>query len=92
MLGPLTSLLAIMVVVAPAPIVVALVPGSIPQVVFLIAGGVLIGPEVLGVGNPGDVELVASLGLGFLFLLAGYELDPSVLRERAGGSRSPDAV
>jgi Kef-type K+ transport system membrane component KefB len=86
MLGPLTSLLAVMVVVAPAPIVVALVPGSIPQ------GGVLIGPEVLGVGNPGDVELVASLGLGFLFLLAGYELDPSVLRERAGGSRSPDAV
>jgi Kef-type K+ transport system membrane component KefB len=92
MLGPLTSLLAVMVVVAPAPIVVALVPGSIPQVVFLIADGVLIGPEVLGVGNPGDVELVASLGLGFLFLLAGYELDPSVLRERAGGSRSPDAV
>jgi hypothetical protein len=33
MLGPLTSLLAVMVVVAPAPIVVALVPGSIPQVV-----------------------------------------------------------
>jgi len=84
MLGPLTSLLAVMVVVAAAPIVVALVPGSIPQVVFLIAGGVLIGPEVLDVGNPGDVELVASLGLGFLFLLAGYELDPSVLRERSG--------
>ena len=84
MLGPLTSLLAVMVVVAAAPIVVALVPGSIPQVVFLIAGGVLIGPEVLDVGNPGDVELVASLGLGFLFLLAGYELDPSVLRERGG--------
>jgi Kef-type K+ transport system membrane component KefB len=30
------------------------------------------------------VELIANLGLGFLFLLAGYELEPHLLRERAG--------
>lgn len=84
MLDSLTTLLAVMVVVSAAPIVVALVPGRIPQVVFLIAGGVLIGPEILDVADPDDVEVFASLGLGFLFLLAGYELDPSVLRERAG--------
>jgi len=30
------------------------------------------------------VRLLAELGLGFIFLLAGYELDPKMLRERAG--------
>jgi Kef-type K+ transport system membrane component KefB len=80
----LSSLLVVMVVVAAAPIVVALLPGHVPQVVFLIAGGILIGPAVLDMARPGEVQLFANLGLGFLFLLAGYELDPTLFRERAG--------
>jgi Kef-type K+ transport system membrane component KefB len=73
-----------MVVVAAAPIVVALLPGHIPQVVFLIAGGVLIGPAVLDAARPDQVQLFANLGLGFLFLFAGYELDLRLLRDRPG--------
>ena len=84
MVEGLGSLLAAMVVVAAAPIVVAFLPGRMPQVVLLIAGGIVIGPEVLDLAEPDDIALFANLGLGFLFLLAGYELDPSLLRERAG--------
>jgi Kef-type K+ transport system membrane component KefB len=53
-------------------------------VLFLIIGGVIIGPHLLGFADSGDIQLVASLGLGFLFLLAGYELEPRLLRETAG--------
>jgi Kef-type K+ transport system membrane component KefB len=84
MLDGLGSLLAVMVVVAAAPIVVAFLPGRVPQVVLLIAGGIVIGPEMLDLAHPDDITLFANLGLGFLFLLAGYELDPNLLRERSG--------
>ncbi|MGZ8581329.1 MAG: cation:proton antiporter [Actinomycetota bacterium] len=84
MLEGLGSLLATMAVVAAAPIVVAFLPGRVPQVVLLIAGGIVIGPEVLDLAQPDAITLFANLGLGFLFLLAGYELDPNLLRERAG--------
>jgi len=39
----------------------------------------------MGSAETADVRLLADLGLGFIFLLAGYELDPKMLRERAGG-------
>ena len=80
----LWSLLLVMVVAALAPIISRLVPGRPPQVLFLIVGGVLIGPHAFRLANPVDVELLAGLGLGFLFLLAGHELDPGLLREKAG--------
>src|SRR6476661_1407328 len=80
----LGSLLLVMVIAALAPIITRLVPGRPPQVLFLIVGGVLIGPHVLGFADTGDIELLAGLGLGFLFLLAGHELDPQLLREKAG--------
>ena len=81
----LWSLLLVATVAALAPILSSLVPGRPPQVLFLIIGGMLIGPELLDVANLADIELIAGLGLGFLFLLAGYELDPRLLREKAGG-------
>ena len=56
----------------------------VPQVVILIVGGVLVGPEVLGWAEPDSIELVSNVGLGFLFLLAGYELELHLFRERAG--------
>src|SRR6478735_9436225 len=80
----LWSLLLVMVVAALSPIASRLVPGRPPQVLFLILGGVVIGPHVLGFANSADIELLAGLGLGFLFLLAGHELDPRLLREKAG--------
>ena len=80
----LWSLLLVMTVAALAPIISRLVPGRPPQVLFLILGGVIIGPHVLGFADSVDIELLAGLGLGFLFLLAGHELDPQLLREKAG--------
>jgi Kef-type K+ transport system membrane component KefB len=81
----LDTLLAVVLVAAVAPAVVALLPGPrVPQVVVLIFGGILIGPQGLGIGHPADISLLADIGLGFLFLLAGYELQPGQLRERSG--------
>ena len=80
----LLSLLLVMAIAAAAPIVCRLIPGRPPQVLFLILGGVVIGPQVLGFADSAEIQLIAGLGLGFLFLLAGYELDPKLLREKAG--------
>jgi Kef-type K+ transport system membrane component KefB len=81
----LDDLVAVALVAALAPIIVAVLPGPrIPQVVIFLIGGVLIGPHVLGLAETSAIELLANIGLGFLFLLAGYELDPALLRQRAG--------
>ena len=52
---------------------------------MLIVGGVLVGPQVLGWADPTSLTLLANVGLGFLFLLAGYELELDLFRERAAG-------
>ncbi|HEY3880004.1 MAG TPA: cation:proton antiporter [Trebonia sp.] len=81
----LQSLLAVFLVAALTPLLAAALPGpKIPQVVFFLVGGVIIGPHALGVADTGSVQLVADGGLGFLFLLAGYELDPALFRQRPG--------
>src|SRR5262245_1431160 len=80
----LEALLAVTLVAALAPIVVAALPGRIPQVVVLIFAGILIGPHGLGLADTHSIVLLSNVGLGFLFLLAGYELDPALLRKHAG--------
>ena len=81
----LETLLAVTLVAALAPAVVAALPGpKIPQVVALILAGVLIGPQGLRLAHAGSIQLLSNIGLGFLFLLAGYELDPRLFREQAG--------
>jgi Kef-type K+ transport system membrane component KefB len=81
----LDTLLLAAAVAALAPMLVALLPGPrIPQVVVMLAGGVLIGPEVLAWAERPEIDLLANVGLGFLFLLAGYELDLDLFRERPG--------
>jgi Kef-type K+ transport system membrane component KefB len=81
----LETLLVVAAVAALAPVLVALLPGPrIPQVVVLLAGGVLIGPQALGWADRPAIDLLANVGLGFLFLLAGYELDLHLFRERPG--------
>ncbi len=85
----LETLLVVALVAALAPIVVAALPGPrIPQVVVLIFAGILIGPHGLGLADTASIKLLANVGLGFLFLLAGYELDPRLLREQAGQPRT----
>jgi Kef-type K+ transport system membrane component KefB len=81
----LEDLVAVALVAALAPLIVAVLPGPrIPQVVIFLLGGVLIGPHVLGFADSSSIELLANIGLGFLFLLAGYELDPALLRQQPG--------
>ena len=81
----LETLLVAAAVAAIAPVLVAWLPGPrIPQVVVLLAGGVLVGPQVLGWADRPAIDLLANVGLGFLFLLAGYELDLALFRVRPG--------
>jgi Kef-type K+ transport system membrane component KefB len=81
----LDDLVAVALVAPLAPLVVAMLPGPrIPQVVIFLLGGVLIGPHVLGFAETSSIQLLANIGLGFLFLLAGYELDPRLLRQQPG--------
>jgi Kef-type K+ transport system membrane component KefB len=81
----LETLLVAAAVAAVAPVLVAWLPGPrIPQVVVLLVGGVLVGPQVLGWVDREAIDLLANVGLGFLFLLAGYELDLHLFRERTG--------
>jgi Kef-type K+ transport system membrane component KefB len=81
----LESLLVVALVAALTPMIVAAVPGpGLPQVVILILAGILIGPQGLGLADTTGIKLISNVGLGFLFLLAGYELDPRLLRAHAG--------
>src|SRR5215469_9444544 len=81
----LESLLVVVLVAALTPMIVAAIPGpGLPQVVVLILAGVLIGPQGLGLADTTGIKLLSDVGLGFLFLLAGYELDPRLLRAHPG--------
>jgi Kef-type K+ transport system membrane component KefB len=81
----LQTLLAVSLIAALAPAIVAgLRRPRVPQVVLLILCGILIGKQGLGLEDTSSIKLISNVGLGFLFLLAGYELDPRLLRERAG--------
>ena len=81
----LTSLFVVALVAAMTPVIVGLLGRlRIPQVVVLILGGVVVGPHVLDLADPGSIVLLSNVGLGFLFLLAGYELDLAIFRQRAG--------
>ncbi len=82
----LETLLAVALVAAVAPVLVAALPPRwrIPQVVILIFSGILIGPHGLGLADTASIRLLSNVGLGFLFLLAGYELELRLLRERPG--------
>ena len=66
-----------------APLIAGLLPGRlVPEVVLLLVLGVLIGPNVLGwAETTAPIDLLKELGLGMLFLLAGYEIE---LRELSG--------
>lgn len=82
------SLFCILVVATLAPFVASLVPGrAVPEVVFLVFGGALLGKYGALRGIDPDLEpiqLLGDLGMGFLFLKAGYEIDPRDILGRTG--------
>ena len=81
----LDELLVIVLVAALAPLIAGLIPGRrLPQVVILLVGGMLIGPELLDLADADSLDLLSNVGLGFLFLLAGYELELDLFRQHAG--------
>ncbi|MBW8172920.1 cation:proton antiporter [Ornithinimicrobium sp. Arc0846-15] len=81
------SLFWILLAAFVSPVLSRLTRGYVPDVVLLLVFGVLLGPDVAGLASTeGGVSLVSELGLGMLFLLAGFELDPLVLKSRQGAS------
>jgi Kef-type K+ transport system membrane component KefB len=79
----LASLLWTVLIAALAPVLqTVLRRPKLAPVVFMILGGILVGPEVLALAQPSDLEVLSDLGLGFLFLLAGYEVEPGRLGRR----------
>ncbi len=79
------SSLAIVAAVAfLAPLALGLVPGlRLPAVVLEIVLGIVVGPAVLGwVHVDGPVRVMSLLGLAFLLLLAGLEVEFDMLRGR----------
>ena len=78
----LSSLFFVLLVAALAPIIAELLPGPrVAQVVIFLVGGVLIGPELLDLGSVSSLDTFSEVGLGFLFLLAGYEVDPKLVTD-----------
>ena len=75
------SLAVIVVVAALCPIIASLIPNKlIPESVFLLIAGAVLGPNLLGVIQTTDVvNFLSELGLAYLFLLAGMEINPKNL-------------
>ncbi|HET6666645.1 MAG TPA: cation:proton antiporter [Intrasporangium sp.] len=85
LLTGLEQLFVVVAISAAAPLLAALIPHQrIPQVVLLLVGGMLIGEGWLGIDPEQELELISNVGLGFVFLLAGFEIDPAELMGRAG--------
>ena len=81
----IVSLFWIAAAAVAAPLLSRLLRGVIPDVVLLLGFGVVLGPHALAfAGTDGGVDLLGELGLGMLFLLAGYELDPKLLGGKPG--------
>ena len=77
-----------LIVVAITMALAAGIPALLPRlplsgVVLEIVLGVIIGPQVLGLVHPHvTLNFLANFGLGMLFLMAGFEMDPTVLSGR----------
>lgn len=80
------SMAVIALVSIGAPLLASLIPKKpIPEVVFLIFIGAILGPNMIGfIEINHSISLISELGLGFLFLLAGFEIDPKSLTSERG--------
>lgn len=86
MLENLYMLTVILTVVLISSFVASLVPGrAVPEVVFFVFAGAIVGPNTLRILISTEaLELISNLGMGFLFLIAGYELNPHELMGKTG--------
>ncbi len=81
----LSSLFVIIAIAVAVPIAIRYLRIRLAEVVLLILAGIIFGPEVLDLITVDPaINLIGQLGLGFLFFLAGLELEPAVLRGRTG--------
>lgn len=68
-----------------APLLAALSRQRIPGVVWMLVLGIVVGPSGLRLASTtGGVDLVRQLGMGMLFLMAGYEIPVKLVRARQG--------
>lgn len=82
----LISLAVIVLVAAACPLVAQAIPKKpIPETVFLLIAGAVLGPNMVGAIQLSEsINLLSELGLAFLFLLAGYEIDPKNITGHQG--------
>lgn len=81
----LGSLLTIAIIVAATPLVLGVFKVRIAEVVVLLAAGAVCGPQLLNLIHVNDaILLFAEVGLGFLFFMAGLELEQKALRGQSG--------
>lgn len=81
----LTSMWWVAVIAVLSPILALVTRRAVPDTVWLLALGALIGPHALGLAEQTEpVGFLRELGLGFLFLLAGFEVSPSDMRAEQG--------
>ena len=79
----LTSAAVVAAVAVLAPLLVTLAGLRVPPIVVEILLGVVVGPQVLGWASVDEpVAVLALVGLGFLLLLAGLEIEFDELRGR----------
>jgi Kef-type K+ transport system membrane component KefB len=77
-----TGLLIVVAVAFAAPFVLGLFPRvRLPSIVLEIVTGIVVGPSVLGwVEIDSTIQVISTIGLGFLLFLAGLEIDFARLR------------
>jgi len=81
----LNSLLVIAAIAAGTPLLVGLLRLPVAEVVLMLGLGVVFGPEVLGwIVLDDAIDLLAELGLAFLFFAAGLELEKHAIQGRSG--------
>jgi Kef-type K+ transport system membrane component KefB len=79
------SLLVIAAIAAATPLLVGLLRLPVAEVVLMLGFGIIFGPEVLGWIQLDDaINLLAELGLAFLFFAAGLELEKHAIQGRSG--------
>ncbi len=80
----IVNLIAVTLAMAIAAVIPALLPRlPVPGVVLEIVLGVMIGPQVLGLVHPlVTLNFLADFGVAMLFLMAGFEVDPAMLKGR----------
>ena len=83
--GAIVSLFLIAAAAAVAPLLSSLTRKRVPDVVWLLILGVIIGPNVLGLASLTEpISVFREVGMGMLFLIAGTEINVEEVHGRAG--------